>query len=913
MKSMKFGDVFGPGSTPEDEASRAERVRRGFWKKFRATARHIPFAEDAVASYFAAFDRQTPLKVRAALLAALAYFVLPVDLTPDFLPLIGFSDDAAVLMGALRLLSGSRGPRDVVRGGAAAGDVGAPAAPERPAITPFVSRPEPTDEEVAEVSARLVAAGWPLGKVEETPDEAETPETQHLRNYSSYLVPNGLADYFADILIVIRGIVANILMLAPALFALASARAATVGWRCGNSPCSAQAAAKPTLRGVFVEVDQESWWTQAFGPFAVAPLLAGLLLLAVVGWLIWKSNTRHGGLTLRSREEWSVRLGWAMVGILVVAFIEWQPVILDAMFRASHVSVSTTGAGAQATMNIGPANIGLSVGLGGAPQAAASVDGVSDILGKLFAGLGQAGYVLGPAVIAFVLLAQKLLNIVRATLGDASWTGYAKRLTSKLLLLMLGLSVPLLLWVVFLNLTYAAISPPSLSGSVGHWGAASTSILQVYFVIAVVTLMIGLAFGPNANSLHGLYRDRLSRAFLMEREKIRARSLQAADFDNWTFTSLKPAQPGGAFETSAAFAPYLVVNTAINLQGSNQLGWRGRNADVFTLGALTSGSDATGYVTTQTLEKVDPHLTLATGLAISGAAFSANAGRETRPVLTFSLSALNIRLGYWIDNPARIPAEAVTAPTASRLGILYFYRELFSRIREKTKRIHLTDGGHIENLGLYELTKRRCRVIIAVDAEADQGMVFPSLVNAQLMMRIDHGVRIELPWPEISASCRQADAMIGTPKEDEIRSRAGPHVAVGRIVYRQESAGEGEDVHGVLIYIKSSMSGDENDVIRDYKRRNGDFPHETTLDQFFSEEQFEVYRALGFHMTRRFFTGKDDAAFWTPEDPEQRAEFLQDVRSALTSLGVPRPNVGAIIARAKRNAENADKARQSAA
>jgi hypothetical protein len=296
-------------------------------------------------------------------------------------------------------------------------------------------------------------------------------------------------------------------------------------------------------------------------------------------------------------------------------------------------------------------------------------------------------------------------------------------------------------------------------------------------------------------------------------------------------------------------------------------------------------------------------------LAISGAAFSANAGRETRPVLTFSLSALNIRLGYWIRNPKFLAKAPPPVERESGLGILYFYRELLSHIKETTKRVHLTDGGHIENLGLYELTKRRCRVIIAIDAEADQGMVFPSLVNAQLMMRLDHGVRVELPWPEITASCRVADAMIGTAKEDEIRAKAGPHVAVGRIIYRQRTPDAGQDVHGVLIYIKSSMSGDENDVIRDYKRRNGDFPHETTLDQFFSEEQFEVYRALGFHMTRGFFTGRDHAAFWTPKDKAERAAFFAEVRNALASIAIPEDNIVAILKRANEDADASDTAR----
>lgn len=86
----------------QDEA----RVRQGFWTKMRGAARHLPFAEDAVATYYAAFDRQTPLRVRATLLGALAYFVLPIDVAPDLLPLVGFGDDAAVLMAALKLISG---------------------------------------------------------------------------------------------------------------------------------------------------------------------------------------------------------------------------------------------------------------------------------------------------------------------------------------------------------------------------------------------------------------------------------------------------------------------------------------------------------------------------------------------------------------------------------------------------------------------------------------------------------------------------------------------------------------------------------------------------------------------------------------------------------------------------------------
>ena len=93
-------------------AARDERrVRSGFWDKLKRNASYIPFAEEAIAAYYAAFDKATPLRVRALLLGALAYFVLPFDLAPDLLPLVGFGDDAAVLMGALRLLSDHISPQ----------------------------------------------------------------------------------------------------------------------------------------------------------------------------------------------------------------------------------------------------------------------------------------------------------------------------------------------------------------------------------------------------------------------------------------------------------------------------------------------------------------------------------------------------------------------------------------------------------------------------------------------------------------------------------------------------------------------------------------------------------------------------------------------------------------------------------
>jgi len=93
------------GSFMRRIAANEEAVRRGFWRKLRALAASLPFAEDLLAAHYCAFDRQTPMQVRAVLIGAIAYFVVPTDLVPDYIPMIGYTDDAAVLATALNLVA----------------------------------------------------------------------------------------------------------------------------------------------------------------------------------------------------------------------------------------------------------------------------------------------------------------------------------------------------------------------------------------------------------------------------------------------------------------------------------------------------------------------------------------------------------------------------------------------------------------------------------------------------------------------------------------------------------------------------------------------------------------------------------------------------------------------------------------
>ncbi|MGN6584029.1 MAG: YkvA family protein [Rhizobiaceae bacterium] len=100
MKKATIDEILSPAGARSSE-ERARRVRDKFWRTLKRAARQIPFVEDVVAAYYCALDTQTPTRVRGILLAALAYFVLPVDVIPDFIAGFGFTDDVAVLSAAI--------------------------------------------------------------------------------------------------------------------------------------------------------------------------------------------------------------------------------------------------------------------------------------------------------------------------------------------------------------------------------------------------------------------------------------------------------------------------------------------------------------------------------------------------------------------------------------------------------------------------------------------------------------------------------------------------------------------------------------------------------------------------------------------------------------------------------------------
>ena len=367
----------------------------------------------------------------------------------------------------------------------------------------------------------------------------------------------------------------------------------------------------------------------------------------------------------------------------------------------------------------------------------------------------------------------------------------------RLLITLTGLAGPLLLLISYLELI---IWIP------GSWPV----IFGLLALTAVITLWLWF-INVNQISLHRYYRNRLAETYLLQ---------------EGCESAIDP-QLLSQLQSNNAGAPYHLINAAVNLPSSKNPELRGRDSDFFMFSRHYCGSPLLGYSKTEDLENKDPHLDLGTAMAVSGAAASAYMGTTTIKGLSFWLSLLNIRLGYWLPNPKRL--------TEIRRGFVahpfLLWKELFGKIDEKGKFVNLSDGGHLENLGIYELLRRKCKFIIAIDGEADPEMTFPSLMNVIRYAQIDFGINIQMDLSDLK------------------RNKAGftkAHFVLGNINY-----GDGQT--GYLLYIKSSLTGNERDYIADYQKNNPSFPHESTADQFFSEAQFEAYRALGEHIGEDLF------------------------------------------------------------
>ncbi len=389
-----------------------------------------------------------------------------------------------------------------------------------------------------------------------------------------------------------------------------------------------------------------------------------------------------------------------------------------------------------------------------------------------------------------------------------------RRIALKVMLLAAGIAVPLLSLLLFFTVYTAGVR--HLDGQLPWWNAYHYS--NGMGVLAILALALtGVAvfiLNINLTGPHRFYRDRLAAAFVKKSD------------DDEDSVALEDVNPTG-------LAPYHLVNTTVNLPSSHNSALRDRKADFFLFSKQWCGSPVVGFHRTSAWKMNVAKPDLATAMAVSGAAASSHMGLGSMPTLVALLTFLNVRLGFWIRRPGynRFPQVP---------GFTCLMREMTGiGMSEERAWLNLSDGGHIENMGAYELLRRRCKYIICVDGEADPAFTFGGFMTLKRHAQLDFGVRIE---PHLD---------VIRPDAESTHSQA--HATLCRIHYPKAADGR-PAATGLFLYLKLSVTGNESELIRRYRTICPDFPHQSTLDQFFGEEQFEAYRELGVHVAEGLFS-----------------------------------------------------------
>jgi hypothetical protein len=387
-------------------------------------------------------------------------------------------------------------------------------------------------------------------------------------------------------------------------------------------------------------------------------------------------------------------------------------------------------------------------------------------------------------------------------------------------------------------------------------GSGYDSPLQVS-LIALIVFALGLSLFTNVNQtgLHRFYRDRLMEAFMPLDSAVAsgttASSPEADHFhlhDAWDQALPDPRAAGieeiyrglpVANEIGPAHLPYPIINANVILINDDEKKVAARGGDNYMLSPIYCGSSATGWV--RTIHPICRNLTVASAMAASGAAANSNSGyvgggltRNT--LISVAMMFLNIRLGYWMPNPnGHNQRRSLRWRNPTHWYPGFWYAVLSKGYKRDSGFLELSDGGHFENLGLYELIRRHCRVILIADGEEDKQTAYLALVSAVRRIEEDFGATIEFA-PGKGPERLVASLDMGYPSG--AKQSAFPYL-VAKINY-------GDGASGVILYLKSAITGAASFKLKGYKGANPDFPNETTADQFFDAVQFESYRELGY-------------------------------------------------------------------
>jgi hypothetical protein len=353
----------------------------------------------------------------------------------------------------------------------------------------------------------------------------------------------------------------------------------------------------------------------------------------------------------------------------------------------------------------------------------------------------------------------------------------------------------------------------------------------------LVFFVSSLRIDPNTTSLHEYYRDRLGFAFLGE-------PLDGSGSPRMSLAECRPHDYGAPLPLfGAAVCEQSPVVHPTQLEAP---------FTKFLLSPEYSGSERHGYILTSDFVP-ETELSVADTMAISGAALSPN--YFVHHIVMAVMALLNLRMGKWLPNPASAPLK-------------HFRPRLWSQARAdlqadvKSRRyLQVTDGGHVENLGLGELLDRRCRLIILSDAGQDARFEFTDFARLMRRYRTEEGIEFfeldgatrldvtdRFPQPFVPREKPEQRAAREAIKEvfsdtDDVPLGKRRHFFAARIRYPNPNGGDPN--WGLLLYVKPCLTGTEDADLYNYALRFPKFPHDPTADQAFSDAQFESYRRLG--------------------------------------------------------------------
>ena len=376
-----------------------------------------------------------------------------------------------------------------------------------------------------------------------------------------------------------------------------------------------------------------------------------------------------------------------------------------------------------------------------------------------------------------------------------------------------------------------------LLASGGILPAAGVAALLWVAILIGGVIALGWLADPNLISLHGFYKARVSRAYLGASNSGRHNEeiTDAAPGDDIQLKDIWNHDIGG---------PYHLINTSRNLVGGSDLAMSQRLAENFVMSRYHCGSARAGYRCTA--QYMSGQLSLATAVAISGAAVSPTMGTKTpSAALTLLLSLFNVRLGFW----APTPSGKRWYEGHARLWPFYLLRETLANTGNLGTYCYLTDGGHFDNTGLYALVERGCRNIVVCDCGADPKPAFEDIGTAIRRCRIDFGAEIDLA----------IDDFVEAPSPQGV---GRIQVGLGTITYQAEhlrllGLDEIVEKRGNIVWVKPTVTAASAADVRQYRRAHGDFPQQPTSEQWYDESQFESYRRLGYESGQHAF----EAAF----------------------------------------------------